>query len=764
MLPSKIHIIKILIIALSLIVASCSTTRRIPDGEQLYTGTKAPEYIMSDGVDEVPSELRSNIKSAVHYAPNNYLPLLDWRYPFPLGLWAYNNWPNPEKGFKHWLYKTFAEEPVLVSDVRPQARAGMIEQMLINDGYFRAKASYELIPARNPRKAKVLYRVNPGIAFTINSVMLPVDTCQLNHLIDSIVSRDSYFRSDSRYSVDSLSVARNRIANVLRNQGYYYFRPDYIEYLADSINNPGRVDLKLEFADNMPKWASTCYRTGDVTVVVNRYRGHQIPDTIVMRPGLTLVQMMPSKLRRQIVPECVTFRTGRTFSVRDMNRTQSYLSRLGIFQSVNVNAIPDTTATEPTLDVLIDCKFDAPLEASIEVNASSKSNSYLGPGLTLGLTNRNMFGGGEQLAIKLTGAYEWQTGGAGSMFNSYEAGISSSLAVPRMLGPQFMARGRSQLNWTRFQLDAELLNRPHYFKMAQFNASVNYDWRWRRHVSNSFTPLKLTYTKLLHTTAEFDSVMIANPAVAQSFDNQFIPKMIYSYTYDRRIDKKNSINVQFTLQEAGNIFWGMWSAFGAEGEKELFGMPFSQFVKGQAQIVWDRQMAGNHRLVARMAVGAEHAYGNSSQVPYAEQFYCGGANSVRAFTVRSIGPGSYRAPEEIANDYFDQTGTFKFEANLEYRFPIAGPLQGALFFDAGNVWLLENDPMRPGGLLKAGSFLKDLATGTGLGVRFDIGMMVVRGDLGIGIHLPYDTGKVGYYNMSKFSDSLAFHLAIGYPF
>ena len=375
-----------------------------------------------------------------------------------------------------------------------------------------------------------------------------------------------------------------------------------------------------------------------------------------------------------------------------------------------------------------------------------------------------MFGGGEQLAIKLTGAYEWQTGGAGSMFNSYEAGISSSLAVPRMLGPQFMARGRSQLNWTRFQLDAELLNRPHYFKMAQFNASVNYDWRWRRHVSNSFTPLKLTYTKLLHTTAEFDSVMIANPAVAQSFDNQFIPKMIYSYTYDRRIDKKNSINVQFTLQEAGNIFWGMWSAFGAEGEKELFGMPFSQFVKGQAQIVWDRQMAGNHRLVARMAVGAEHAYGNSSQVPYAEQFYCGGANSVRAFTVRSIGPGSYRAPEEIANDYFDQTGTFKFEANLEYRFPIAGPLQGALFFDAGNVWLLENDPMRPGGLLKAGSFLKDLATGTGLGVRFDIGMMVVRGDLGIGIHLPYDTGKVGYYNMSKFSDSLAFHLAIGYPF
>ena len=142
----------------------------------------------------------------------------------------------------------------------------------------------------------------------------------------------------------------------------------------------------------------------------------------------------------------------------------------------------------------------------------------------------------------------------------------------------------------------------------------------------------------------------------------------------------------------------------------------------------------------------------------------GGANSIRAFTVRSIGPGRYKAPEGTPDDYFDQTGTFKFEANVEYRFPIAGALHGAVFFDAGNVWLLKNDPARPGGLLKGSSFLRDLATGTGVGLRFDIGMLVLRGDLGIGIHLPYNTGHGGYYNMESFGKSLAFHLAIGYPF
>lgn len=747
---------------------SCSTTRRLPEGEILYTGVKNVD-IQADSASGVPSAMASAIRTSVDVAPNNYFKLLKWRYPFPLGLWVYNNWPNPEKGFKHWIYEKLVEEPVLVSDVRPEVRTHMIEEILDNNGYFRGTATYSLVQGKNKRKAKILYDVKTGPAYPVDSIEFLPDTCRLYHLIDSLAARDRYLSAvRPRFSTDSLSVARTRITNGLRNRGYYFFKPTYIEYLADSIARPGSVLLRMTVAANTPRVALQPYVTGDVTVRVNRNNGGGTPDTVQLRRA-TLIQMMPSRLRRKLFDENIAFRPGRTFSVRNMDRTQGNLSRLGIFNSINIEAWPDTLTAgadgRRRLNVDIDCTFDAPLEASVEVNASSKSNSYIGPGITLGITNKNIFGGGEQLSVKATGSYEWQTGaGRKSIFNSYEIGLTASLAFPRMLAPKFIPRSRFNLNWTRFDLNADLLNRPHYFKMAQFNASVNYDWRFRRHVSNTLTLFKLTYTNLMHTTAEFDSIMDANPAVAQSFRSQFIPQMIYNYVYDRAFGRDNTLNWQFTLQEAGNIFWGIYRACGKKGEKELFGTPFSQFVKGSTQLVWGRRLGGDHWLVSRVAAGAAHAYGNSTQVPYSEQFYVGGANSVRAFTVRSIGPGSYKAPPGQQEDNFDRTGTFKFEANVEYRFPIFGPVHGAVFLDAGNVWLLKSDPMRPGGTLRASTFLRDLALGTGVGLRVDISMLVIRGDLGIGIHAPYDTGHGGYYNMASFGKSLAFHLAIGYPF
>ncbi len=746
-------------------IAGCSTTSKIPADEILYTGMKM-SVAKSDST-AISPELTSSLKSSVDVAPNNYIKMLGWRYPFPLGLWVYNHWPNPPKGFKHWLYEKFVEEPVLVSDVRPEVRTHMIEQILDNNGYFRGTATYELEKAKNPKKAKIKYNIIPGPAYPIDTVMLLPDSTDLGSFIDSLARKDPYLAQRMpRYSVDSLSVARTRITNSLRNHGYYFFRPEFIEYLADSVATPGSVAIKMMLASNTPAFARVPYSTGHVTIHVDRNQGGGEPDTIELKRA-TLIQMIPSRLRSKSIEECITFRPGSIFSVRRMNSTQTNLARLGIFNSIDIDAMPDTAnMAAKRLNVDIYCTFDTPLETSLEVNASSKSNSYIGPGLTFGVTNKNLFGGGEQLSVKATGSYEWQTGsGSRSIFNSYEFGITGSLAFPRLLAPKFIPRSRYQLNWTRFQLNADLLNRPHYFKMAQFNASINYDWRFRRHVQNTLTLFKLTYTNLMKTTEEFDSIMVANPAVAQSFMTQYIPQMIYTYVYDRQINRDNTINWQFSVQEAGNLFWTIYTACGKRGEKKLFGAPFSQFVKGSAQLVWGRRiLSGDNWVVSRVAVGAAHAYGNSSQVPYSEQFYVGGANSIRAFTVRSIGPGSYKAPAGQPEDNFDRTGTFKFEANVEYRFPLAGPLHGALFVDTGNVWLLKKDALRPGGTLQASTFLKDLALGTGVGLRFDISMLVLRADLGIGIHAPYDTGKRGYYNMKSFGNSLAFHLAIGYPF
>lgn len=750
--------------ACAAMLAGCSTTKRIPEGEQLYIGVKKIDIKAPEG-EKVPEMVEAKLSEAVSVPPNNALfKSAKYRIPFPIGLWVYNNWDDPGKGFKHWLYDKLVSEPILVSDVRPDVRTHMVDELLDNNGFFRGSASYEILTQKNPRKAKINYTINTGPVYTLDSIALLPDTCLLNHLIDSVAVRDPYLRRGERYSTDSLSAARIRITNVLRNRGFYFFRPDYIEYLADSIRQPLKIDLRMMLANNIPSPMLRRYVTGDVTVYTFRNQGGGTPDTIAT-PRATLIQMQPSRLRKQLIPECVTFREGKVFSVRDMNRTQTRLARLGIFNAIGIDVVPDTVSNSNRLNVIVNCTFDTPLEATIELNASSKSNSYIGPGALFGVTNRNIFGGGEQLGVTLTGNYEWQSGkGRSSLFNSYEVGITASLSVPRLLAPKFIKRRNRNLNWTRFSLNFDILNRPHYFKMAQFNLSFSYDWQSSRYSSHTLTPFKITYTNLLKTTHAFDSITGANPAIALSFRSQYIPQLNYTYIYDRAFDRDNLFNWQITAQEAGNVFWAIYRACGVKGEKRLFGTPFSQFVKAHTQVVYSRRLWGDNWLVNRVAIGAAHAYGNSSEVPYAEQFYVGGANSIRAFTVRSLGPGSYRPSQDVRDSYFDQTGTFKFEMNLEYRFPIIGPLHGAVFIDAGNVWLLKDDPLRPGGQLKASTFLRDIALGTGAGLRFDIGMLVIRGDLGIGIHAPYDTGKKGYYNMESFGKSLAFHLAIGYPF
>lgn len=751
-----------------LLLVSCSTTSRLASDEELYNGIKQLKVNAPDG-ERLPDGLKGEISQTVTVKPNNPWPMTNVRMPFPLGLWVWNHWSGSEKGLKHWLYDKLASEPVLVSDVRPDLRVKMVDQLLHNAGYFSCRSDYSLADTRNPKIKGVNYTIHTGPAYLLDTVELLADSLPLGHAVDSIARIIPYLRAGSRFSTDSLQSARADIANVMRNRGYYYFSPEFIEYLADTLQTPGKIALRLTVGKNIPDLALRKYHVGEVTMAVHRNRGRGVADTVQTRRG-RLIWYRPSRLRRSLMDECVTLRRGRALTQRSLNATQTRLSRLGIFNAININVLPpDSTALArgcDTLNVVVDCTLDKPMEARIEANVSSKSNSYLGPGLLLGLANRNIFGGGEQLDVTLTGTYEWQTGRSrSSVFNSYEFGAQASLAFPRLLAPVFVPRSRRDLNWTRISLGADFLNRPHYFRMAQFNAAYSYDWNPTRYSSNTLTLLKLTYTNLLKTTAGFDSIMTQNRAVAESFASQFIPQITYTYTYDRVFRGVNSLNWTITAQEAGGVFCSLWRLCGQRDEKKLFGIPISQFFKVSTQLVYGRRL-GRHDvwLVGRVASGVAHAYGNSQQVPYAEQFWVGGANSVRAFTVRSLGPGSYRPEADRNGNYFDQTGTFKFEANVELRFPIIGPLHGAVFMDSGNVWLLRDDPQRPGGKFQAQTFGRDLALGTGAGLRVDIGMLVVRGDLGIGLHAPYATSREGYYNMTSFKNSLAFHLAIGYPF
>ena len=442
-------------------------------------------------------------------------------------------------------------------------------------------------------------------------------------------------------------------------------------------------------------------------------------------------------------------------------------------EPVLISKVQPSLRGSVTLDVGIDARFDYPLEAALETDVTSKSNSFLGPGIAFKVSNNNLFRGGEVLSVALNGSYEWQTGnkrsgGRSSQLNSYELGLNATLNVPRLLVPQSMLRRQRYPGSTSFQLGADLMNRPDFFRLVAFSGSMGYNFQTSPYSRHALTLFKLTYNKLLHTTEEFDRTMDENPAIAMSFRNQFVPSIGYTYTFDRTYGAAGNRRLvwQNSFTSAGNLLAGVLRAFGEKQPQELFGNRFSQFVKEVSELKFYHRIGRrNNWLAARLLIGVGYAYGNSEVMPYSEQFYIGGANSIRAFTIRSIGPGSYRPPAGDRNGYLDQTGDFKLEANVEYRFAILGKLGGAVFLDAGNVWLLKKDPKRPGAELKWKGLLDEIALGTGFGLRYDISYLVIRADLGIGLHTPCpDPDKRGYYNLSSFRDGLGFHLAIGYPF
>ena len=281
-------------------------------------------------------------------------------------------------------------------------------------------------------------------------------------------------------------------------------------------------------------------------------------------------------------------------------------------------------------------------------------------------------------------------------------------------------------------------------------------------------PLTVKYNHLLATTEKFDSISIDNLAIYMSMSDQFIPAMQYTFTYDNssRPLSRSITHFDFTVKEAGNLINGVSALSGrkySEEDKEIFGTPYAQFIKLQGQLINYFKLTDNSTLATRLKGGVIWSYGNSSFAPYSEMFFIGGANSIRAFTARSFGPGSYYEPALRRMSVF-QVGDILLEANAEYRFKMLSNLYGALFLDAGNIWMLKEDLFYEGGKIGETNFLKSIALGTGFGLRYDLKFLVLRLDLGIGIHAPYDTGKRGYYNIPKFKDGIGIHFAVGYPF
>lgn len=813
-------------------LAACSTTKHLPEGEQLYTGIaeinygdkprKAPKgstaqrdsagVITSIGesiaaiddllegrtqVASVPQKpdtkalsreekkkfeaayeaekaafetAQTEVDAVLAYPPNNALfGSSSLRSPFPFGLWMYNALVTKQGGAGRWLFKHFATQPVLVSNVAPQVRARVATNTLHNYGYFGGRVTPRVLTQRNPRKAKIAYEVEAGKLYRLDSVEYRNFPARADSLLRATHSKRLLHKGDA-FSVVNLSDEQLRIEQLFREHGYYYYTAAHTTYTADTLRRPGYVQLRVQPDPLRPDRVRHPWYIGQTFITMRKVEREPLTKTTTQR-GYTFSyngDKMP--LRAGMWRRAMGHRRGDTFRLSYSKFATEKINALGVLSSYDINYVPrDTSATCDTLDIYITAVLDKRYDSSFEMNATMKSNQQVGPGMAFSLARRNAFRGAEKILFNVFGSYEWQTGagrdGGNSLLNSYELGTELAFEFPRFVLP-FV--GRRHLRFpasTKFALNGDWKNRAGFFNLVSVGLSATYNWHKRPTALHELALLNFDFDKLLHTTADFDAIMRDNPTLAVSMRDQFIPSVGYTFTYTSSAKHRNPMRLQLSVKEAGNLASAIYAATGRTldtPDKTIFKSPFAQFVKGTAEASANFKLSSRLRLATRAFGGVVYSYGNSTRAPYSEQFYTGGANGVRAFTVRSIGPGAYRS-DNSKYAYIDQTGDVKLEANVELRAQLFGSLYGAAFLDAGNVWLLRNDPMRPSGRFSM-SNLHRVAVGTGGGLRYDLDFLVLRFDVGVPLHAPYNTGRSGWYNIPRLGRSLAYHFAIGYPF
>ena len=636
--------------------SACSLTKNLPEGEILYTGKKT--VVEDKSSTPVGVKALTEVDAALDKTPST--KLLGGFLPIPVKMWAYNAFVKYKKGFGRWMFKRFAADPpVFISTVNPDVRVKVATNLLHDYGYFNGKVNYEtLVDKKDSLKADIRYTVDMKNPYFIDTVFYQRFTPQTLRIMER-GRRMSYITPGEQFNVVDLDEERTRISGLLRNRGYFYFRPDYMTYQADTTLIPGgHISLRMIPVPGLPAAAQRQYYIGNASVYLFGKNG-EIPNDSMMYKNLSIHYHDKLKVRPNMLYRWLNYQQFvRNAQMRASNRTRLYnqyrqeqiqekLSQLNIFSYLDLQYAPkDTTALCDTLNVTMQAAFAKPLDAELELNVVMKSNDQTGPGASFGITKNNVFGGGESWNVKLKGSYEWQTGGGerSSLMNSWEMGVSTSLTFPRVVFPRL---GKMEFDFpatTTFRLYIDQLNRAKYYKLLSFGGNSTYDFQPSRTSRHSITPFKLTFNVLQHQSKEFEEIADANPALYISLKNQFIPAMEYSYTYDNASLRgvKNPIWWQSTITSAGNLTSLVYRAFGKplnQKEKKLLGVPFAQFVKLNTEFRHLLNINKNNTLASRVAVGALFSYGNATIAPYSEQFYVGGANSIRAFTIRSIGPG-----------------------------------------------------------------------------------------------------------------------------
>jgi outer membrane protein assembly factor BamA len=745
---------------------ACSSTKNIHPGDALYTGATV-NFKDKQISGKKKRTLRKQLTSLTRPVPNaRFLGI-----PFKLNV--YNAFAKAKKGPGKWLRESFGQPPVLLSNLNLNTNVQVLQNYLVNKGYFNAKVEGDTSVKR--KKATAQYSVQTGNQYHVQQVQFRGDSSILHNSVRETMPK-TLLKTNDPFDLQVITAERQRIDNHLKENGFYFFNPEFLLIKADTTIGNNKVDLFVTVKPAIPSEAEKVYRINDVFI----FTGFNL------EPG----QMDTSKadatyfkgyyvidkrkiFKPKLFQQSMTFDPGDVYNRTDHNASISRLISMNIFKFVKnrFEVVPNADSAKLNAYYYLTRLPKKSLRS--ELNANTKSNNLTGSNISVSWRNRNALRGGEQFAVKASAGFEIQYSGQFKGYNTFRFGLEPSFSFPRFLVPFFNFNTKGGfLPRTTIKLGYDILQRQKLYTMNSFKTSFGYNWKESLEKEHELNPISINYVQPINVTQEYTDSALKNPTLNKAIEKQFILGSDYTYTYTNVLNYKPVNGFYFSggIDLSGNVAGLVMGAnISKMDTAKIFGAQYSQYTRLQADFRFYRKVGDNSVWANRIMAGVGIPYGNSSQLPYIKQFFSGGNNSIRAFRSRSVGPGTYEAPKD-SGLLAEQPGDIKLELNTELRFPIAGIVQGAVFVDAGNVWLYNEDTTKVGSLFTS-KFINELAAGTGVGIRFDLSFLVLRFDLAFPIRKPWlPAGQRWVLNQIDLGDSkwrkdnLVFNLAIGYPF
>jgi outer membrane protein insertion porin family len=754
-----------------LLLVSCSVNRLLPKGKQLYAGAE----IVIESNERVANkqQLKKMIEKTLRPKPNKSFmgmhPKL-WRY-LVAG-------EKPKNKLMHWI-KSKGEEPVYIEDVKAEFNTKVIDAKLFNNGIFDSQTNYKTIEKIN--SAKISYTCHIHNPYKIGHLDYKIKNKEvLNNILSDTIH--SFIKAGESYQLENLKKETIRINALLKEKGYFYFQPDYLYFKADTSAQNKTIKLELSIKDSIPTTALQIYRMNKVTInqdySLNNKANDSINQTIsYYNEYIFLHSNKDLKIRNNVIARSIHLNKNEVYSIKNHNNTLSSLMSMGNFKFVQVKITDSDTTAKGFLDVQIAMTPISKFAFSTELDLVSKSNNYIGPSLNLSLLNRNTFGGAEFLKVEMAGTFEAQISNWNKNLATYTWYPNIELTFPTIIVPFKLKPIKSiYLPKTQFSLSYKYLKRVEYFNLSTFLFSYGFKWKETVKKEHLFNPMSISYTNIWNQSNTFSNLLLINPYLKRGYEEQFISATTYSYTYQHQMDAEKKLYSYFQLntEMAGNSFSLIKSMMGdkitSNHPSKVAGTPYSQYAKINLEGRIHYKLNEKSLLAFRMYTGIAKPYGNSATLPYIKQFFSGGPNSIRAFQINSVGPGSYFQNQNNLG-ILQLGGDLKLEMNAEYRFDITRLFKGAFFYDAGNIWMLPSPIDKLGSPFSITRFHKELAMGIGLGIRIDLSFFILRFDLAAPIRKPWLTvnkrwvaQQIDFGNANWRKENLVFNIAIGYPF